>query len=183
MHRGLVAVSASAVAAIYMAGYLRTQSADASIGTADVSSATSSPIAITAPAAARSAPTLQATPAPAQPRARAAQPTPIPGRTAPPPGQSTGAAQPPQGALKDGTYSGQGSSRRGDVWVTVDVQAGRIANVTISRSTLQYPLRDIAGLPAQVVQRQTAQVDTVSRATYSSQAFKAAVAQALSKAA
>src|SRR5216683_1974201 len=32
MHRGLVALSASAVAAIYMAGYLRTQSADAGIG-------------------------------------------------------------------------------------------------------------------------------------------------------
>ena len=88
-----------------------------------------------------------------------------------------------QGAFKDGTYTGQGSSRRGDVWVSVVVQAGHIANVTITRSTLQYPLRDIAGLPAQVVQRQSAQVDIVSRATYSSQAFKQAVSQALSKAA
>jgi uncharacterized protein with FMN-binding domain len=47
---------------------------------------------------------------------------------------------------------------------------------------LQYPLRDIAGLPGQVVQRQSAQVDIVSRATYSSQAFRGAVSQALSKA-
>ena len=45
------------------------------------------------------------------------------------------------------------------------------------------PVRDIAGLPAQVVQRQSAQVDIVSRATYSSQAFRGAVCQALSKAA
>ena len=30
MHRGLVALSASAIAAIYMAGYLRTQAADGS---------------------------------------------------------------------------------------------------------------------------------------------------------
>ncbi len=82
-------------------------------------------------------------------------------------------------AYKDGTYSGQGSSRRGDVWVSLDIAGGHITTVTITKSTLQYPLRDIAGLPAQVVQRQSAQVDTVSRATYSSQAFKAAVSQAL----
>jgi uncharacterized protein with FMN-binding domain len=68
------------------------------------------------------------------------------------------------------------------VWVNVDVQSGRISTVTITRSTLQYPLRDIAGLPDQVVQRQSAQVDIVSRATYSSQAFRTAVSQALSKA-
>jgi uncharacterized protein with FMN-binding domain len=190
MHRGLVAVSASAIAAVYMAGYLRTQSADASIGAAAVAL---SPIATTAPVAAaptvvpqlppvaqgqvptapRIAPTLQPTPAPLQ-------------RAAPPPTAPPAPAAPPQaqsGALKDGTFAGQGSSRRGDVWVSVDVQAGRIANVTITRSTLQYPLRDIAGLPSQVIQRQTAQVDIVSRATYSSQAFRQAVSQALSKAA
>ena len=87
-----------------------------------------------------------------------------------------------QGQYRDGTYTGQGTSRRGDVWVSVQVQGGQIANVTITRSTLQYPLRDIANLPAEVVQRQSAQVDTVSRATYSSQAFRGAVSQALSAA-
>jgi uncharacterized protein with FMN-binding domain len=107
------------------------------------------------------------------PRA-APQPTAPPAQTAP---------QQAQSGLKDGTFTGQGSSRRGDVWVNVEVQAGHIANVTITRSTLQYPLRDIAGLPSQVIQRQSAQVDIVSRATYSSQAFKQAVSQALSKAA
>jgi uncharacterized protein with FMN-binding domain len=196
MHRGLVAVSASAIAAVYMAGYLRTQSADASIGAAAVQSASvvaSAPIATNpapsatptailqlppvaqgqVPTAPRIAPTLQPTTAPLQ-------------RAAPPPTAPPAPAAPQQaqsGALKDGTFAGQGSSRRGDVWVSVDVQAGRIANVTITRSTLQYPLRDIAGLPSQVVQRQTAQVDIVSRATYSSQAFRQAVSQALSKAA
>lgn len=43
MHRGLVAPSASAVAAIYMAGYLRTQAADASIGAPDMAP---SPVAV-----------------------------------------------------------------------------------------------------------------------------------------
>jgi uncharacterized protein with FMN-binding domain len=169
MHRGVVALSASAIAAIYMAGYLRTQSADASIGAAAVA-LTASPAVATNPLGA--APTVQ----PTSPAVQRIGPPP----TAPP---APTVSQQAQAALKDGTFSGQGSSRRGDVWVSVEVQSGHIANVTITRSTLQYPLRDIAGLPAQVVQRQSPQVDIVSRATYSSQAFKQAVSQALSKAA
>ena len=148
MNRGLVALSASAVAAVYMAGYLRTSSADAALD------------------AAQPVPVVAATPV--------ASPAQKPGVTAVPTAQT--------GTYKDGTYSGSGTSRRGDVWVSVAVQGGHIANVTITRSTLQYPLRDIAGLPQQVVQRQSAQVDIVSRATYSSQAFRSAVAQALSQA-
>ena len=133
MPRGLVALSASAVAVIYTAGYLRTQGADSAISSA-LLVPTSVPTAIGVP------------------------------------------------SLKDGTYNGQGTSRRGDVWVSVQVQGGRIANVSITRSTLQYPLRDIAGLPSEVVQRQSAQVDIVSRATYSSMAFQGAVLQALASA-
>jgi uncharacterized protein with FMN-binding domain len=166
LHRGLVAVSASAVAAIYLAGYLRTQLADASIGPpAALPTAVIQPTVVVAPVA-------TATAAVATPTPRTA-PTAPPARIVP---------QPALGALKDGTYAGQGLSRRGDVWVSVQVLSGRIAKVTITRSTLQYPLRDIAGLPSQVVQRQSAQVDIVSRATYSSEAFKDAVAQALSQA-
>ena len=163
-------MSASAVAAVYLAGYLRTQSADASLGAAaePVPTAQSVAVATAAPAVVvRVQPTTGAAPTPVR-----TAPTAVPAAPA-------AAAQ---GAYKDGTYSGQGSSRRGGVVVSVVVQGGRIASVTITQSTLQYPLRDIAGLPAEVVQRQTAQVDTVSRATYSSQAFKGAVAQALSKA-
>jgi uncharacterized protein with FMN-binding domain len=186
MHRGLVALSASAIAAVYMAGYLRTQSADASIGAAAVAaSSVATPPPVTAaptaipptiqrqvPVAARAVPTV----APTAPAVQRGAPLP----TAPP---APTAPQTAQATLKDGTFMGQGSSRRGDVWVSVEIQSGHIANVTITRSTLQYPLRDIAGLPSQVVQRQSAQVDIVSRATYSSQAFKQAVSQALSKAA
>jgi uncharacterized protein with FMN-binding domain len=140
MHRGLVALSASAVAAVYLAGFVRTQAVDDSLGQSAL-----------------------ATPPPRAASVATAAPATTVG-------------------YRDGTYSGQGSSRRGDVWVSVDIQSGRIARVTITRSTLQYPVRDIAGLPDQVVQRQSAQVDTVSRATYSSQAFRGAVAQALSRA-
>lgn len=187
MHRGLVALSASAVAAIYMAGYLRTQSADATIAAAAVPTlavALGAPIAAAAPPPPTSRAT--ATPAPQPfidrqvPVAPRVAPTPQP---AAPPSQSGAlSSTQAQGGFKDGTYAGQGTSRRGDVWVSVQVQAGRIANVTITRSTLQYPLRDIANLPSQVVQRQSAQVDVVSRATYSSMAFRGAVAQALAAA-
>src|ERR1051326_2492826 len=70
MHRGLVALSASAVAAIYMAGYLRTQAADASIDAAtgpSLAAAQSAPVAASAPTQA-----LQPTVAPV-PQQRAAR--------------------------------------------------------------------------------------------------------------
>jgi uncharacterized protein with FMN-binding domain len=172
MHRGLVALSASAIAAVYVAGYLRTQAADATIGAADaaLSATPTAQIVVAAPPPATTTPTSQ----PVSPRQ-----APVVARsTATPQAQS----QSVQAAYKDGTYTGQGTSRRGDVWVQVQVVAGRIANVSITRSTLQYPLRDIAGLPQQVVDRQGAQVDIVSRATYSSTAFRGAVSQALASA-
>jgi uncharacterized protein with FMN-binding domain len=175
MHRGLVALSASAIAAVYLAGYVRTQSADASIGAAALATLAPSPSAAIAIAA---APAATATSVPRVVPTVTSQRS-VPTATAAP---TPAPAAARNGAFKDGTYTGTGSSRRGDVWVSVDVQSGRIATVTITRSTLQYPLRDIAGLPAQVVQRQSAQVDIVSRATYSSQAFRTAVSQALSKA-
>jgi uncharacterized protein with FMN-binding domain len=178
LHRGLVALSASAVAAVYLAGYLRTQSADASLGAAAEPVPTAQSVAVETAAPAVVVRVQPTAPAVGLGAAPTAVPTPV--RTAPTASRAPAAAT--LGAYKDGTYSGQGSSRRGGVVVSVVVQAGRIASVTITQSTLQYPLRDIAGLPAEVVQRQTAQVDTVSRATYSSQAFKGAVAQALSKA-
>lgn len=187
MHRGLVALSASAVAAIYMAGYLRTQAADASIDAAAVPTlavAQSAPVAAAAPT---SPPPAIVTPVPQTSRQRQAPSTvrsaPTPQPTSPPAAAAAPAsAGQTQGQYRDGTYTGQGTSRRGDVWVSVQIQGGQIANVSITRSTLQYPLRDIANLPSEVVQRQSAQVDIVSRATYSSMAFRGAVAQALTAA-
>ncbi|GAC1323675.1 MAG: hypothetical protein NVSMB2_21510 [Chloroflexota bacterium] len=185
LHRGLVALSASAVAAVYMAGYLRTQAADGTIGAATAPPAAAE-VADGATAITALAPTVVPTPQPFVLRQ-----TPISPSGSPPPSPSAPTPTPAAVAqssttashYKDGTYTGQGTSRRGDVWVSVQVQGGRIANVTITRSTLQYPLRDIANLPSQVVQRQSAQVDVVSRATYSSMAFRGAISQALAGAA
>ena len=75
-----------------------------------------------------------------------------------------------------------GTSRRGNVWVDVAINGGHIASVTITRSTLQYPVRDIAGLPSQVVARQSAQVDIVTGATDSSMAFIQSLSDALTQA-
>jgi uncharacterized protein with FMN-binding domain len=68
------------------------------------------------------------------------------------------------------------------VSVEVTIQGGRIANVAITDVTTQYSVRRIAALPGQVVARQSAQVNRVSGATYSTQAFQQAVQQALAQA-
>ena len=142
MPRGLVALSSSAIAAIYLAGFVYTRGADA--GLASVATSV--------------APTTQAA------------------------ATSTSTALSTTAAYRDGTYTGSGTSRRGNVNVSVTVQSGRIANVSISSVTTQYPMSRIAALPAQVVAGQSSQVDNVSGATYSGQAFSLAVQAALTKA-
>src|SRR5690348_7267274 len=129
INRGLVALSVSAIAAVYMTGYVHTSTADAALN------------------------------------------VPLPG-SACVADSAVAQAMPDVTAWRDGTYTGTGSSRRGDVSVSVDVRGGRIANVQITRSTMQYPLRDMAQLAVQVVQRQSPMVDIVSRATYSSMTFR-----------
>jgi uncharacterized protein with FMN-binding domain len=168
MPRGLVALSSSAVAAIYFAGYLATQGADARLAEVEAAPVT----AIVAPATG----TPSSTPTPL---AIQRQPATVP--TSPP---TVAATSPPAAstAYRDGTYRGSGTSRRGGVAVAVTVQGGRIINVAFTQVTTQYPVSRIAALPAEVVARQSAQVDRVSGATFSVQAFQQAVQQALAQA-
>jgi uncharacterized protein with FMN-binding domain len=158
MPRQLVALSSSAIAAIYFAGLVATRGADASIASAAAASTSPTAVVDTATAV-------------------ASQPTPVVSATATARQTATQTA-----GYKDGTYSGTGTSRRGNVSVSVTVQSGRIATVTISNITTQYPVSRIASLPAQVVSRQSSQVDNISGATYSAQAFSTAVQAALAKA-
>jgi uncharacterized protein with FMN-binding domain len=151
LSRGIVSLAASAITAVYAAGYIHTQSADASIGAAD---AAAPPVTTSASSAAQS-PAVTTT--------------------------TNGTSQ-SGSTLKDGTYAGTGTSRRGNVQVSLTIQGGRIANVNITGATTEYPTRDIANLPGQVVSRQSAQIDIVSGATYSSLAFGGAVQQALQRA-
>ena len=95
----------------------------------------------------------------------------------------TAAATTLQGTYRDGTYTGTGNSRRGGFDVAVTIAGGRITGVAITRAFTEYPASRVAALPAQVVARQSASVDRVSGATYSSQAFQQAVQAALAQAA
>ena len=63
--------------------------------------------------------------------------------------------------------------------VSVSIQGGTITNVQITSVSTQYPVSRIASLPGAVVKQQTASVNVISGATYSSQAFTQAVQQAL----
>jgi uncharacterized protein with FMN-binding domain len=79
----------------------------------------------------------------------------------------------------DGTYLGWGSCQHGDLQVAVVVKGGRIVEAAISQCFTRYPKEVIAQLPGQVIARQSADVDLISGATESSDAFFQAVTEAL----
>lgn len=83
---------------------------------------------------------------------------------------------------RDGTYTGWGRRRHGGVEATVVIRRGRIAQTTISLCDTRYPCSYIEPLPPQAVARNSAEVDAISGATESSDAFAKAVADALKKA-
>jgi uncharacterized protein with FMN-binding domain len=83
---------------------------------------------------------------------------------------------------KDGTYTGMGRNRRGSIQAAVTIKNDKITDVEISNFAMHYSERDVVGLPKEVLQKQSAQVRNVSGATYSTQAFKDAVEDALSQA-
>ncbi|HEX5069692.1 MAG TPA: FMN-binding protein [Vicinamibacterales bacterium] len=83
---------------------------------------------------------------------------------------------------KDGTYTGWGTSRHGDIEATVVIANGRITSARISQCWTRYSCSWVAHLQGQVVDRQSPEVDYVSGATQSTNAFYYAVVQALSKA-
>lgn len=89
-------------------------------------------------------------------------------------------AKPPR--WKDGTYLGWGTSRHGDIQAQVVIEDGRIASATIAQCLTRYSCSVIAKLPPQVAERQSPEVDYVSGATQSTDAFYYAVVEALSKA-
>lgn len=95
------------------------------------------------------------------------------------------AAEAPLGAardLKDGIYAGWGTSRHGDIESRVEIKNGRIISASIAQCLTMYSVYWIAALPPQVVKRQSPEVDVISGATESSNAFYDGVVQALKKA-
>ena len=83
---------------------------------------------------------------------------------------------------KDGSYTGWGTSRHGDIQATVVIEDGHIIGASISQCLTRYSCSWISALPPQVISRQGANVDYVSGATQSTNAFYFAVLEALSKA-
>jgi uncharacterized protein with FMN-binding domain len=103
-----------------------------------------------------------------------------PATTVPAPAPPTPAIR--QSLYKDGTYEGWGTSRHGDIGVSVVIQDGRIASAVIAQCRTRYPCSWISQLPGQVVSRQSPNVDYVSGATQSVNAYYTAVVEALSRA-
>lgn len=99
-----------------------------------------------------------------------------PAVTVPPP------QQPAKPTWKDGTYTGWGYSRHGNIEAAVVIEGGRILSANISQCRTRYSCDVIDKLIPQVAQRQSPDVDYVSGATQSADAFYGAVVEALSKA-
>ena len=91
-------------------------------------------------------------------------------------------APPAAPKYKDGTYYGWGTSRHGDIQAAVVIENGRIASATIAQCLTRYSCSVISRLPPQVAERQSPEVDYVSGATQSTNAFYYAVVEALGKA-
>ncbi len=128
-----------------------------------------------APAPVASTP-VQSTPAPVT------TPTPAPAPSPPAAAPAPAAKPAAKTTYKDGVYLGRGTSRHGDIEAMVEIQNGRITNAVISQCLTRYSCSWIAVLVPQVVARQSAEVDFVSGATVSSDAFYYAVTQALAQA-
>lgn len=88
-------------------------------------------------------------------------------------------------AWADGTYTEVATGKEGDFEVTVVIQGGCIASVTVGENQ-EAPDKGgvaIAQLPDKIVAAQSYDVDVVSGATVTSTGIKDAVAKALEKAA
>lgn len=89
------------------------------------------------------------------------------------------ATEPVKTGYKDGTYLGWGHCRHGDIQAQVVIVDGRIASATIATCLTRYSCSIIDKLPPQVAQRQSPDVDVISGATQSGDAFYYAVLDAL----
>ena len=114
------------------------------------------------------------------PPVAAPAPEPAPVAAAPPPPPPP--AAPPKPVWKDGSYTGWGTSRHGDIQAAVVIQGGRIASATIAQCLTRYSCDVIDKIIPQVAVRQSPDIDYVSGATQSSDAFYYAVVDALNKA-
>jgi uncharacterized protein with FMN-binding domain len=83
---------------------------------------------------------------------------------------------------RDGTYTGWGSSRHGDIKAQVVIRGGRIVEAGIASCETRYPCDVISDIIPQPVARQSPDVDKVSRATESADAYYFGLVEALKEA-
>jgi uncharacterized protein with FMN-binding domain len=88
----------------------------------------------------------------------------------------------PSGNWRDGTYTGWGTSRHGDIKAQVVIKNGRIVESSIASCETRWPCDVITSIFHQPVERQSADVDRVSRATESANAYYYALVAALDNA-
>jgi uncharacterized protein with FMN-binding domain len=88
----------------------------------------------------------------------------------------------PSTPYRDGVYLGWGYSRHGNIQAFVRIEGGRIIRAGIERCETRWSCDFVAHLPGQVVQRQSAEVDYVTGATQSGDAFYGGIVAALSQA-
>jgi uncharacterized protein with FMN-binding domain len=199
----LVALGSAAVLAVYAAGFVRTRAAaqlfaqetdDRRPPGASAPEPSSATPVVTPPPTERAvtvapkAPPAAAAPPAAVPTAAAAESTVPPvvataPEPAPTPAPSVDTAHAEKHVLwRDGVFTGWGSSRHGNIQASVEIKDGRIVAATITQCLTRYSCSWIAALPPQVVARQSPEVDYVSGATQSTNAFYWAVVEALKQA-
>jgi hypothetical protein len=105
--------------------------------------------------------------------------SPDPAKTPPPPPGPL-----PEGfeGWRDGTYTGWGQSYHGDIEAEVVIEGGRIVRSGIATCGTRYPCDVIWSIIFQPVVRQSADVDRVSRATESADAYYYGLLDALKQA-
>ncbi|HEX3038693.1 MAG TPA: FMN-binding protein [Caproiciproducens sp.] len=98
---------------------------------------------------------------------------------------SSSAAPSANGSYKDGTYSGTGNGFRGATTVSVVVAGGKITEVSVEsyQDDDRFFNRAYSEVTQEIISSQSAEVDAVSGATFSSNGIMSAVADALKSAA
>jgi len=89
---------------------------------------------------------------------------------------------PPLPVWRDGYYTGWGQSRHGDIEAWVTIRQGRIIDAGILNCDTRYPCSVIDDIIHQPVDLQSPDVDKVSRATVSANAYYWGLVEALKKA-
>ena len=89
-----------------------------------------------------------------------------------------------ESAYKDGVYEGTGTGFGGEIKVKVTVEKGKIMEVSIESAEQEDKayFETAKSIVGDILEKQSADVDTVSGATFSSTGIREAAAQALEKA-